>query len=232
MTDLPPVITIDGPSGSGKGTLAAAIAHRLSWYWLDSGALYRAVAWGLHHHDVAASDAQGIQSFLEKDPIRLDLSMRPLEEDVVVFSEGQDISAHIRSDACAVLASQFSSLQLVREAVLAKQRAYRQWPGLVCDGRDMGTVVFPDATLKLYLDADLQTRAERRYIQLKDSGNDVSLAAVQQDMSDRDDRDRSRAMSPLVQSPDMILIDSSGLSAEDAQDKVWQLVRSQLNEGV
>lgn len=206
MNDVVPVITVDGPSGSGKGTLAVLIASRLHWHLLDSGALYRVVA--------AAALDRGVD-------IRSDADLLPMIDVLsIVFREdgltvdGQDYSRRIREEDVSAAASVVAAYPEVRQAVLSMQLAMRRQPGLVADGRDMGTVVFPDAQLKIYLDASLEARALRRYNQLIGKGLPATLPALLASLRERDERDKGRAVSPLKPAPDAFVIDSTKLSID------------------
>ena len=205
----PPVLTIDGPSGSGKGTIARRVAVALGWRLLDSGALYRLVALAaaragvvLDEADAVADLAAGLKAWFAS---AADGSER-------IELDGEDVTALVRSEDCGARASIVAALPAVREALLERQRAFRQPPGLVADGRDMGTRVFPDAGLKVFLTASAEERARRRYKQLKDKGIDVSLAALSQAIGDRDRRDAERRIAPLKAADDARVLDSSGLS--------------------
>ena len=205
----PPVLTIDGPSGSGKGTIARRVAVTLGWRLLDSGALYRLVALAaaragvvLDEADAVADLAAGLKAWFAS---AADGSER-------IELDGEDVTALVRSEDCGARASIVAALPAVREALLERQRAFRQPPGLVADGRDMGTRVFPDAGLKVFLTASAEERARRRYKQLKDKGIDVSLAALSQAIGDRDRRDAERRIAPLKAADDARVLDSSGLS--------------------
>lgn len=216
---LVPVITVDGPSGSGKGTLAALLAERLGWQLLDSGALYRitavaATAAGLPYGDHTLPAETAAVAALAR---RLDIVFAGSR----VFVDGADYTARIRTEEAGIGASQVAALPPVREAILHLQRAMRRAPGLVADGRDMGTVVFADAQLKIFLDASPEVRAERRYNQLKNKGLSVNLRDLLASIQERDERDRGRAASPLVPAQDAILIDSTGMSIDVVLERVY-----------
>ena len=214
-----PVITVDGPSGSGKGTLAASLAQRLGWQLLDSGALYRIVA-------VAARDAglpySDVTSQAQAEAIAALASRLEIEfTDGQVRVDGGDFTTRIRTEEASIGASQVAALPPVRRAILDLQRAMRRLPGLVADGRDMGTVVFVDAQLKIFLDASPEVRAERRYNQLKNKGLSVNLRDLLASIQERDERDRGRAASPLVPAEDAILVDSTGMSIDAVLEQVY-----------
>jgi len=217
-----PVVTIDGPSGSGKGTIAALLAERLGWTLLDSGALYRIVAAVALERNMDLEDRVALAAMAEGLEIRF--------EDDRVLVDGRDLTAVIRTEPVSQAASQVAVLEEVRTAILDLQRSMRRPPGLVADGRDMGTVVFREAPLKIFLDASAEIRAERRYNQLKNKGLDVNFRALLVNLVERDARDRERAVSPLVPAPDALIIDSTDLTIEEVLEKVLGEVRSrQLN---
>jgi len=207
-----PVITIDGPSGGGKGTIAQLLAKTLGWHYLDSGALYRAFAWAILHNKTALNDYVGLKTLLQHITIQLCASERG--EIAKISYDDQDITSDIRSEACSQMASQCSAISFVRETLLAQQRAMRKPPGLVTDGRDMGTVVFPDAAVKFYFEAQAKERAKRRYYQLKQKGKHVSLPDVERELCARDERDKHRSISPLTKASDAILIDTTNTSID------------------
>ena len=215
-----PVIAVDGPSGSGKGTLAARLARTLDWHLLDSGALYRIVAWSALTEAVALDDGVALAKLAKRLRVRFDVVTG---DGVIVRVADADVSRVIRDEAVSAAASQVAALPAVRTALLDTQHRFRRRPGLVADGRDMGTVVFVDAPLKIFLDASAEERARRRYKQLKDKDLGVSLRALLESIRERDERDRSRAASPLKPADDAVVIDSSSLSIDDVFEQVWQL---------
>ena len=205
-----PVVAIDGPSASGKGTIASRVAGTLGFHYLESGALYRLVA------------LQSLRTG-EREEGELAAIARSLPVDFLegrVFLENQDVTEEIRSEACGVRASEVAPVKAVRSALLERQRAFRKLPGLVADGRDMGTVVFPDAELKVFLTADPEVRAERRHKQLIEKGIGANLRALSRDLAERDARDANRAVAPLVPAPDSQVLDSSALSIDEVVQRI------------
>lgn len=215
-----PVIAVDGPSGSGKGTLAARLAVALHWHLLDSGALYRVVAWSALAEATALDDGVALAALATRLRTRFEVVSN---DDVVVWVGTRNVSKPIRDETVSIAASRVAVLPLVRSALLQTQRAFQHAPGLVADGRDMGTVVFPGAPLKIFLDASAEERAQRRYKQLKDKDLGVSLRALLESIRERDERDRSRAVSPLKPADDAVVIDSSALSIDAVFEQVWRL---------
>lgn len=211
-TESTPVITIDGPTASGKGTVARALARTLGWSVLDSGALYRLTALACRVLGTDSNDEEAVARVAANLDIRFD--------DERVFLNNQDVSRQIREEEVGKLASHVAAFARVREALLARQRAFRSGAGLVADGRDMGTVVFPDAQLKIFLVADARARAQRRCKQLKDKGFSANLADLVQDMQARDQRDYQRANAPLVAAPDAKVVDSSNLTIDETVQAV------------
>lgn len=217
-----PVISIDGPSSSGKGTISCLLAQDLAWHFLDSGAIYRIAAWVA----AAAKIPFEEESLL---PIMADLerniSVRSIAKRFRIFWQQQDITESIRTEAIGQLASKLGTYPKIRQSLLAYQRSFRRAPGLVADGRDMGSVVFPDAKLKIFLDASLEERAKRRYLQLKAKGKHVSLSAVRAELGQRDHQDRQRLVAPLIVPTGAIVIDTTHLSIQE----VLQLIKSKLS---
>ena len=216
----PAVIAIDGPSASGKGTVAARVAADLGFHYLESGALYRLVALAAERSGVALDDEPGLSQIAAELPVRF-ASGR-------IFLQEEDVAELLRSEDMGNRASAVARLPAVRAALLLRQRAFRMPPGLVADGRDMGTVVFPDSILKVFLTASLGVRAERRYKQLNDKGNHANLASLSRDLAERDERDAKRAIAPLVPAPDAVQIDSSDLSVKDVVERVVLLARGKI----
>ena len=215
-----PVIAIDGPSASGKGTIAKRVASELGYHYLESGALYRLVALlalrtGIQDEAKLANEAEHMDVEFSGDEI---------------FMEDQEVSQHIRHEEVGNRASEVARMPAVRQALLKRQRGFRAPPGLVADGRDMGTIVFPDATLKVFLTASPEVRAERRYKQLIDKGIPANLRSLSRDLAERDERDRKRSVAPLVPAPDSQVLDSSALSIDEVVERIvgWWRERSKM----
>ncbi|WP_028241059.1 (d)CMP kinase [Stutzerimonas azotifigens] len=218
MNTPSPVITIDGPSGSGKGTIAALLARQLGWHLLDSGALYRLLAFAARNHGVDLTNEEALKVLAAHLDVQFDGRI-PGQGPTIVL-EGEEVTQAIRNEQVGAGASQVAALPAVREALLQRQRAFQEPPGLVADGRDMGTVVFPDAPLKIFLTASAEERARRRYEQLKAKGDDVNLASLLEEIRVRDERDTQRAVAPLKPADDAIQLDSTTLSIEEVLNLV------------
>jgi cytidylate kinase len=221
-----PVITIDGPSGSGKGTVSRAAAKALGWALLDSGALYRLVALAGRRSGIDLSDAAGLAQRAQQLDIRFGSTAAGGE---IVWLDGQDVTHDIRTESAGSDASRAAVLPAVRTALLERQRRFAVAPGLVADGRDMGTVVFPDARVKIFLTASADERAARRHKQLKEKGVAATLAALSREIAERDQRDITRIAAPLVASEDAVLLDSTGMPVEAVVDRVLSIVRERIS---
>ncbi len=220
MTDIP-VLTIDGPSGSGKGTLAQRMASHLGWHYLDSGALYRVLAHAALKHQLPLHEAEPLAELAA----RLDVEFLLEGQHLQVWLEGEDVSLKIRSEQAGNAASKVAALPAVRAALLQRQRNFRQAPGLVTDGRDMGTVVFPDANFKVFLTASAEVRAGRRYKQLKEKGIESNLSDLIAEISERDQRDTGRSVAPLQAANDALVLDSSALGIDAVVKTICDYVR-------
>lgn len=219
MDENAPVVTLDGPSGAGKGTVSRALAERLGWHYLDSGAIYRALAIAVQESNLSLEDVEGIARLASTMDLRFDAGRT-----FTVRLNGVDITDRIGSETCGNLASKIAALGPVRKALLQKQREFRRAPGLVADGRDMGTVVFPDAPYKIFLTASAEVRAQRRYKQLMEKGIDVNVADLTREIEERDRRDRERSEAPLKMADDAVLVDTSELSIEQVIERCFELI--------
>ena len=226
MTAYAPVVTIDGPSGSGKGSLCQLLAKELGWHLLDSGALYRIVGLAAQQQSVSFDD----EAALSQLAANLKVEFKPglAGEPAAVFLGGIDISLQVRAETSGYLASQVAVYNGVRDALLSLQQSFAKSPGLVADGRDMGTEVFPAAATKVYLTASAEERANRRFKQLKEGGQSVTLAALLEDIRARDDRDINRAVAPLRPADDAMVIDSSKLAINEVFNQVLSLIKKSL----
>lgn len=213
-----PVITIDGPSGSGKGTIAGLLASQLGWCLLDSGALYRLLAFAASNHGVDLTNEEALKLLAAHLDVQFVAGENGQGQRIIL--EGDEVTLAIRNEQVGSGASQVASLPAVRDALLLRQRAFQEAPGLVADGRDMGTVVFPDAPLKIFLTASAEERARRRYLQLKAKGDDVSLTSLLDEIRVRDERDTQRAVAPLKPAHDAIQLDSTELSIEQVLQRI------------
>ena len=225
MTHAPaiPVLTIDGPSGSGKGTISALVAQRLGWRLLDSGALYRAVGYAAGMAGLDLSDVEAVTRCAQNTKIRFRAAEDGGETKVIV--NGHDATDELRTETAGAAASAIASMPSVREALVAMQLGFRKSPGLVADGRDMGTVIFPDAAFKVFLTASASERAKRRYKQLKEKGLSVTLASLQREIEARDHRDASRSVAPLRPADDALLVDTTGMTIDEVVAKVFAVVQ-------
>ena len=210
------VITIDGPSGSGKGTIAGLLARQLGWKLLDSGALYRLLAFAARNHAIALNNEAALKTLAA----HLDVQFLAEANGQRIVLEGEEVTDLIRTEQVGDGASQVAALPCVREALLQRQRDFLDGQGLVADGRDMGTVVFPQAPLKVFLTAGAEERARRRFLQLKGKGENVTLASLLDEIRARDERDTQRAVSPLKPADDAIVLDSTELSIEQVLERI------------
>ncbi|GAB2728268.1 (d)CMP kinase [Halomonas garicola] len=217
---MTPVLTIDGPGGAGKGTVSSLVAERQGWHLLDSGALYRLTAYAAGKHGVALDDEAGLARVAET----LDVAF-PVEGGTVqTLLEGEDVSRAIRTEQAGERASRVAAVPAVREALLKRQRDFGKPPGLVADGRDMGTVVFPDAGLKIFLTASASERARRRYAQLQQAGVDANLSSLLQEIQARDARDTQRSVAPLKPADDAVTLDTTRLSIPEVVEQLTELL--------
>ena len=217
----PTVITIDGPSGSGKGTLSQLLAKKIGFHLLDSGALYRLVALAALKQGINIQDEQQVEKVAAQLDVRFDITA----EHTRILLSGEDVTRAIRSEIISMNASVVAAYPGVREALLKRQRDFRQLPGLVADGRDMGTTVFPDADIKIFLTASAEARAQRRYKQLVEKGEPVDINALIKDIQERDERDSKRTVSPLKPAADAILLDSTQMTIEEVLEAMLNLVK-------
>ena len=219
-----PVLAIDGPSGTGKGTIASLVASHLEWHTLDSGALYRAFAYVAVENDVSPDDVLGLKKLIRT----INIAFTQTDTGLKIAADGRDITDQVRCEAGGKRASTFAKIPLVRQGLLDRQRRMRVAPGLVADGRDMGTVVFPDAFLKIFLDASASIRAQRRYNQLKEKGFSGTLRGLEKEIVERDAQDRNRSASPLIPASDAIALDTSRKGIVEVFDEVVTLIEDRL----
>lgn len=212
-----PVLTIDGPSGSGKGTISRAVAERLGWHYLDSGALYRAVGLAAAWEGIDLSDAEAVAHCAARTDIRFETAG---EGEPHILVNGKDATRQLRMETAGAAASAIAAHPPVRAALVALQQGFRRAPGLVADGRDMGTVIFPDAPYKVFLTASAEERAKRRYKQLKEKGVSVTLAGLLNEIAARDERDAGRSVAPLKPADDAVIVDSTGTPIAEVVERV------------
>ncbi len=217
MTKKNPMITVDGASGTGKGTVSQLVAKHLGWKLLDSGALYRVLALAAQKHGVSLDNETALRVLAEYFDVQFIAVGSELPR---ILLEGEDVTETIRTEKMGSAASKIAALPAVRTALLNRQRAFREFPGLVADGRDMGTVVFPDAELKIFLTASPEVRAERRYNQLKEKGINVNLSDLVEELRERDKRDQERAVAPLRPADDALCINTDHLTVEEVVERV------------
>lgn len=224
MSTKIPVLTLDGPSGVGKGTICLMVAKKLGWHILDSGSLYRLLA-------LSAGDDVDLNNVTQLAELARDMQIEYVTsgDALGIYLRGENVSEAIRTEATGVLASKVAAIPEVRQALLDKQKAFAKAPGLVADGRDMGTTVFPDAELKIFLTASAEERAKRRHKQLKDKGIDANLSQLTVELRERDERDSTRSASPLLAADDAIVIDTTSLDIDQVYSKVMRFVEQRFN---
>jgi len=225
MIEQIPVITIDGPSGAGKGTAARLVAEQLGWHLLDSGAIYRVLAVATLHHQLTIEEEEPLIPIAAHLDVQFEITR---EGQGKVILEGEDVSKSIRTEEVGAIASKIAAYPRVREALLRRQRAFKVSPGLVADGRDMGTVVFIDAPVKVFLTASAEERAERRFNQLKENGFDVKIGRLLDDIRQRDERDQTRAVAPLIPAEGALIVDSTDLSIDEVVAKILTFANGKL----
>lgn len=225
MLESTPVITIDGPSGAGKGTVARIVADQLGWHLLDSGAIYRVLAVATQHHNVSLTDEESLIPMAAHLDVQFEISSKGEGK---VILEGENVTHTIRTEEIGELASKVAAFPRVREALLRRQRAFKVKPGLVADGRDMGTVVFKQAPVKVFLTASAEERAQRRFNQLKEKGIDVNIGRLLDDIRQRDERDQNRKVAPLIAAEGALIIDSTTLSVEEVVNEILLFANGKL----
>jgi len=225
MIEQIPVITIDGPSGAGKGTAARLVAEQLGWHLLDSGAIYRVLAVATQHHQLSIDEEEPLIPIAAHLDVQFEITG---DGEGKVILEGEDVSHTIRTEDVGAIASKIAAFPRVREALLRRQRAFKVTPGLVADGRDMGTVVFIDAPVKVFLTASAEERAQRRFNQLKEKGFDVKIGRLLDDIRQRDERDQTRVVAPLIPAEGALIVDSTDLSIDEVVAKILTFANGKL----
>ena len=225
-----PVICLDGPSGVGKGTICLAVAKKLGWHILDSGSLYRITALQVSRKFPETEVVDIDESQLVEIAENLNVTYEEESGELAIILDGQEISSLIRNEKIGDIASKVAAIPVIRSALLERQRAFLQQPGLIADGRDMGTVVFPDAPLKIFMTASAEERAQRRYKQLKEKGIDVNLAPLIEELRQRDERDMNRETAPLKPASDAIIIDTTTLDIEQVTKEVMYWVKQRIGQ--
>jgi len=225
MTVTAPVITIDGPGGAGKGTIARLLAQKLGWNLLDSGVLYRVTALAADKQGVALDDATGLHMIARGLDVHFSATA---DSEMRIWLANEDVTDAIRSEQCGNAASQVAVVPAVRAALLQRQREFRRPPGLVADGRDMGSVVFPDAEVKIFLTASVEERAQRRYKQLREKGIDANLLKLAEQIKERDARDTGRSAAPLQAAPDAYRLDTTGLNIDEVLQRILSIVHESI----
>ncbi len=225
MIEQIPIITIDGPSGAGKGTAARLVAEQLGWHLLDSGAIYRVLAVATLHHQLSIEDEEPLIPIAAHLDVQFEITQ---EGEGKVILEGEDVSKSIRTEEVGAIASKIAAFPRVREALLRRQRAFKVSPGLVADGRDMGTVVFVDAPVKVFLTASAEERAQRRFNQLKENDFDVKIGRLLDDIRQRDERDQTRTVAPLIPAEGALIVDSTDLSIDEVVSKILTFANGKL----
>ncbi|GHE90515.1 (d)CMP kinase [Thalassotalea profundi] len=227
MQENIPVITIDGPSGAGKGTAARLVAEKLGWHLLDSGAIYRVLAVASQHHHLGVEEEEPLIPIAAHLDVQFEISSSGESK---VILEGENVTEIIRTEEIGELASKVAAFPRVREALLRRQRAFKSAPGLVADGRDMGTVVFTTAPVKVFLTASAEERAQRRFNQLKAKGFDVKIGRLLDDIRQRDERDQNRKVAPLIPAEGALMLDSTDLSIDEVVDKILSFTNEKLTQ--